>query len=1709
MRILFLSIVFFLFGALAQPAQAQQFGNEWINYNQSYLKFGVYKNGLYRIPASALFSAGFPSSLKGENILLIRNGIEIPVFVSNSSTMQNSDFVEFYGEKADGILDTALYLKREDQLNPSMSLLSDTAYYFISYNSSSSNKRFAPRANTISNPPIKESYFWDKITNDYRNTFASGPSYFGNGQTPVIYLNSSQYEKGEGFAKSYTQNNDSVTLTLTSPYILSGGPFATFKTYVSGNSYLTTHRIKVFANNNEIGDSTFNNFAFKHYNLAVPMSYVNAQNKIVFKYTPLNSIPSQNLYDRYGISHYELRYPRLFDFGNASSFYFELDPKVSNYYLEISNFNHGGVAPKLYDMSSNEYSIGDISTPGVTKFLLPPSNEIKKLLLVSNASSTIESVSNLQTVVFKNYSQANNQGDYIMLSHGGYINDGSNAIQQYKNYRATTIGGAYNPVIVDVNDVYNEFGYGYPFNPMAIRNFLHYSVRSTAWSQKPKHAFILGKGIAYYQYKTYANAPFSTYPFYAIPGYGEPCSDELFTDFDKNNIPQLSIGRLPIMQSSEVLTYLEKIKDHEQVIFNNAQSLSDSILWQKRILHLAGTKNAAEQAPILSYLNTQKNIISSGNFGGVVTTLAKSSTSEVEDANSKLIDDMFNSGVGMIQFFGHSSASGMDYNLDFPSNYKNYKRYPLFIANGCGAGNIFILNGQKSLGEQFVFAPNKGSIAFIASVNTGLSGSLGLYTDSMYLHFSNENYGKSLGDQMNATVKGLIKKYPFDNLLRLHTEQIVLNGDPATFSFHYAKPDYAVEQKGVQFLQTNLTTTLDSLDLNIAIHNLGKFTNDSVSVIVRRFLPNNIEYILYNQKITNLSNSDTIHLKVPTYGDVGLGINTIEVSIDDAGLIDETSELNNKLSHTFTIYNDDLVPVFPYNESIIGYQGITFKASTLNPFAENATYVFQLDTTAAFNSPLLLTHTMESVGGALKWQPVTTLRDSTVYYWRTAKQSTAPRWSTSSFIYIANSLTGWNQSHYHQFLNNSYYQLSMDSSNRQLVFDDLTKKLQVQNVNLNGPSPFTYEWSDYLVKLNGSRLYTFGCDKWPGYASLQFIVIDTLTGKPWENVLQGTTGRFGSFIPCREGVGCQGTTTGINCIDPFFDFGMNTAASRKKIIDFIDSIPEGFYVAIQPFLCVGTPCGTKNTTFIKQWMSDTTTLGSNQSLYHKLKGMGFTAIDSFYKNRPFTFWCRKNRPNTIQQFVGADSTIKLFNEFNYTSYLFEGAITSSIIGPASTWGSFVKKSHTIDAQLKDSVTYDIYGIDTNKQYTKLATVIGDTSLSFINASQYPYLQLVMNNSDNSFSTPQQLDFWRVYYQAIPEVALAPNRMFDFSDTLGQGQIKNFNLAIENLSTVPMDSLLVKYEIIDKNSNRIPIKSIRFKPVPEQDTIHTTIEINTAGLSGKNTLYIEANPNHDHIEQYHPNNIGYYDFYVIPDNLNPLVDVTFDGVHILDKDIVSSTPYIQITLKDDNKYLALDDTSLVSVYMRYPGDNANAETYIPYDGQILKFIPALQSEVATKNKATIEFKPTFTKDGDDYMLIVKAKDKSGNEVGTYAYKVGFEVITKSSISSILNYPNPFSTSTQFVFTLTGNEIPSQFKIQIFTATGKVVREISKAELGPLHIGRNITTFKWKGDDQFGKPLANGVYLYRVISSVNGTKMENYETDADKWIEKGFGKMYIMR
>ena len=390
----------------------------------------------------------------------------------------------------------------------------------------------------------------------------------------------------------------------------------------------------------------------------------------------------------------------------------------------------------------------------------------------------------------------------------------------------------------------------------------------------------------------------------------------------------------------------------------------------------------------------------------------------------------------------------------------------------------------------------------------------------------------------------------------------------------------------------------------------------------------------------------------------------------------------------------------------------------------------------------------------------------------------------------------------------------------------------------------------------------------------------------------------------------------------------------------------------------------------------------------------------------------------------------------------------------------------------------------------------------------------MSNKDASNFSPYQLRYWRLIADLIPEGALAKNINYNYKDTLQAGEKLNFAIAFKNISDVAFsDSIPLSLKVTNAGGSISTINLPKLKkPLNAGDTATIVASIDTKDYVGLNTINLDVNPNSIIPEQYHFNNFLFNNFYVMGDNQKPLLDVTFDGVHILNGDIVSAKPNIRIQLKDESKYLSLNDTAGIAIQLRYPD---NTVKKFKYGTDTLKFIPP--SNVSSDNSAIAELTPTLTQDGE-YELTVNGKDRTGNLTANHDFTVTFNVNNKPMISEVFNYPNPFTTSTAFVFTLTGSTLPSNIRIQILTVTGKIVKEINKNELGPIRIGRNITEYKWDGTDMYGQKLGNGVYLYRIITNdANGNSLEKFDIkdsygdkiQTGKYFKGGYGKMYLMR
>ena len=167
-KLLTLVLLFITVQLLAQP-----FNNEWIDYSKIYYKFKVGTTGLYRINQSAL--PGDFINTPAQNFQLWRNGKQVALYTSTAiGALPSNGFIEFWGEKNDGVPDKVLYRDPTFQLSDRISLQTDTAAFFLTVNTSA-NLRYVDAANNVaSNTLTAEPFFIHKQQFNFREQIARG-----------------------------------------------------------------------------------------------------------------------------------------------------------------------------------------------------------------------------------------------------------------------------------------------------------------------------------------------------------------------------------------------------------------------------------------------------------------------------------------------------------------------------------------------------------------------------------------------------------------------------------------------------------------------------------------------------------------------------------------------------------------------------------------------------------------------------------------------------------------------------------------------------------------------------------------------------------------------------------------------------------------------------------------------------------------------------------------------------------------------------------------------------------------------------------------------------------------------------------------------------------------------------------------------------------------------------------------------------------------------------------------------------------------------------------------------------------------------------------------------------------------------------------------------------------------------------------------------
>ncbi|MDL2262416.1 C25 family cysteine peptidase [Bacteroidales bacterium OttesenSCG-928-I21] len=1664
-----LIIFFFAIIITVNESSAQSTSNnEWINYDQQYFKISISNDGIYRMTYSELLAAGIPvNTIDPRGIQLFYEGEEQYIYIygeNNSGIFDPNGFIEFYGKRNRGKLDTDFYDNATNQVNSDYSLYNDTSAYFLTWSYSTSSRRMTQQNSSDFDEHIayKQQFCYNEVRTNYTSNYFMGST-------------QNFFTSGEGwFDGSIITISNTVRKNIPTPnaYISDGIvdiEFAVVGAPAASYSSNVEHKIKIDFLGETRLERTYSGYGFVKETMNVPASLLSNTIQFIFS-RPGEDGSGEN--DRNTVSYINVKYPYSWNFQalDYKEFYLPKNIAASKDYIEITGFN-SETSLVLYDLTSHDrILVQNIS--GNLKALVN-NTEVERFMILTNqyGYKTVDRITKISSNnKFTNYAELNNQANYIIITHKNLLS----AANQYAEYRTTT---GYRTMVVDIQQLYDQFAYGVDKHPSAIRRFANKLFDNN--DRLDRTFFLLGKS---YHNITFRKST-SNFANCLVPSGGYPSSDNILTaGLGPTRLePLYATGRLSVTNAETVLNYLEKVKEYEA---------NQPAEWMKNILHFGGGATANEQTTFKNYLLGYQNIIEDTLFGGTTKTFLKTSSSPIQIAQSDSIENLLNTGVSMMTFFGHGSSSGFDQSIDSPEAYNNKGKYPFILANSCYSGDV---HGSNSISEQWVNIGEKGAIAFLASVNQGHHTYLNVFSSELYKNISYKNYNTPISKQIIYAIKNTQQSYSNSILMQNTYNEFTLNGDPAIVINSHEKPDILVETSSVSFVPNAITTIMDSFDVKIIVKNIGRATATDFSVSINRTFPdggldeNSIV-------VAGCRYSDTLSVKLPVDRLKGAGINKIFVFVDANNDIDEINENNNQAQIDFFISTSDMSPIYPYNYAIYPNKRVSLIASSSEAFINYREYKFQIDTTDSFDSPLLNQSIVISEGGLVSWEPPFDLVENRVYYWRIAintPNSEELVWNESSFIY-EHGQEGWSQAHYYQFKENNFSFINYDRSLQKFTFVDVPKRLNVHNRG----SVWSGVYNEIGWNIDGSTNNGLGdtgnCAQYP---SMNIVVIDPITLLAWGSDVQDYGHR--NYPQCFSA----------NRPQYYFTFSTgntpNYTQSMLNIANLINDVPDGYYIVAYSWV----------NGFFQNW---------SEEIYEAFESLGSTLIRTIPNGHPYIFYAKKGIPTTAQEIFGTSPTDNISLPPTYLSTEFPyGDIMSVEVGPATDWISMHWMQETIDENSSDEVKVNVYGITPQGNETIVIEALDPSQYDIyslsdsIDYNNYPKLRLEFYTRDDENKTPAQLKKWQVKFKGVPETAIDPSLGLYFCcDTIDKGDEIKFAVATKNITnTSDMDSLVVKYWIQDKNNRTTVIDQRTLRPHPAGDVIIDTVNYSTINLSGINSIWIEYNPMNEETgtyyqpEQYHFNNISVKHFYVQGDITNPLLDVSFDGKYIMNGEIVSARPEILIKLKDENKFLALNDTSLFRIYLTNLNTNVERRIYFANNGgsnEIIEWIPASLPE----NSCKVIYRPVFIENGT-YRLRVQAKDVSENMSGINDYVIDFEIVTESSISHLLNYPNPFSTSTRFVFELTGWQVPDDLRIEIYTASGKLVKVIYLDELGPIKIGKNITEYAWDGKDMYGDKLANGVYFYKVKARLNGENINHRNTDTDKFFKHEIGKMYIMR
>lgn len=309
-----------------------------------------------------------------------------------------------------------------------------------------------------------------------------------------------------------------------------------------------------------------------------------------------------------------------------------------------------------------------------------------------------------------------NQAEYLVVAPAGLRGAAENLASLRRAQGLASL-------VVDLDQISDEFGGGV-LTPHAIRAFLGYAWAS--WRLAPRYVALAGEGTL--DYRNLLGFGDNLVPPLMVQAAGGLFpSDNLLGDLDADGLPEMAVGRIPVLSAQELDAYTKKISAYEA---------APAAGWTGSALLLAdaadgGADFAADGDRIAAQIPA-----------GYSVERIDLSAVPLSTARSQLLSAL-DEGVALINYLGHGAldrlaSDGLLTNADVPG-LANGLRLPVLTAMTC-AVNRFAVPGFPALGELLVKSPAGGAAGVWGPTGLSVHGEALLLATHFY-HATDERLG--------------------------------------------------------------------------------------------------------------------------------------------------------------------------------------------------------------------------------------------------------------------------------------------------------------------------------------------------------------------------------------------------------------------------------------------------------------------------------------------------------------------------------------------------------------------------------------------------------------------------------------------------------------------------------------------------------------------------------------------------------------------------------------------------------------------------------------------------------------------------------------------------------------------------------------------------------------------------------------------------------